>query len=70
MPRARGKANYKVELLISIIEEKLPQGSMGWQEVAALYQLRSQERTARDHEDVKTLPSGPYAQILLTIVSL
>ncbi len=53
MPRARGKANYKVELLISIIEEKLPQGSMGWQEVAALYQLRSQERTAHDHEDVK-----------------
>ncbi len=39
MPRARSKANYKVELLISIIEEKLPQGSMGWQEVAALYQL-------------------------------
>jgi hypothetical protein len=36
MPRAKGKANYEAELLISIIEEKLPQGSMGWQEVAAL----------------------------------
>ena len=53
MPRARGKANYKVELLIEVVEEKLPQGALGWQEVAALYQFRSQESVLRDYEDVK-----------------
>ena len=53
MPRAKGKANYKVELLIEVIEEKLPQGALGWQEVAALYQFLSQEGTLRDYEDVK-----------------
>ncbi len=53
MPRAKGEANYKVELLISVIEEKLPQGPMSWQEVAALYQLQSQESATRDHEDIK-----------------
>jgi hypothetical protein len=53
MPRARGKANYKVELLIDVVEEKLPQGALGWQEVAALYQFRSQESVLRDYEDVK-----------------
>jgi hypothetical protein len=52
MPRARGKANYKVELLIDVVEEKLPQGALGWQEVAALYQFRSQESVLRDYEDV------------------
>jgi hypothetical protein len=45
MPRAKGKASYKVELLIEVIEEKLPQGALGWQEVAALYQFCSQEGT-------------------------
>ncbi len=53
MPRGRGKANYKVGLLIEVVEEKLPQGSLGWQEVAALYQFRSQEAILRDHEDIK-----------------
>ncbi len=53
MPRGKGKANYKVGLLIEVIEEKLPQGSLGWQEVAALYQFRSQETILRDHEDIK-----------------
>ncbi len=37
MPRGKGKANYKVGLLIEVAEEKLPQGCLGWQEVAALY---------------------------------
>jgi hypothetical protein len=53
MPRAQGKANYKVELLIDVVEEKLPQCALGWQEVATLYQFRSQERVLRDYEDVK-----------------
>jgi hypothetical protein len=53
MPRGKGKANYKVGLLIEVVKEKLPQGSLGWQEVAALYQFRSQETILRDHEDIK-----------------
>jgi hypothetical protein len=53
MPRGKGKANYKVGLLIEVVEEKLPQGSLGWQEVAVLYQFQSQETILRDHEDIK-----------------
>ncbi len=53
MPRAKGKVNYKADLLIQVVEEKLPAGAIGWQEVAALYQLRSGELALRDHEDVK-----------------
>ncbi len=52
MHKGRGKAN-KVGLLIEVVEEKLPQGSFGWQEVTALYQFRSQEAILRDHEDIK-----------------
>jgi hypothetical protein len=53
MPRAKGKANYKVETLIQVVEEKLPNGAQGWIEVAALYQHCSGELILRDHEDVK-----------------
>ena len=53
MPRKQGTANYKVDLLIEVVEEKLPQGTLGWQEVAALYQFRSQEGSLRDYDDVK-----------------
>ena len=53
MPRGKGKANYKVGLLIEVVEQKLPQGALGWQEVAALYHVRSQENILRDHEDIK-----------------
>jgi hypothetical protein len=53
MPRKQGTANYKVDLLIDIIEEKLPQGALGWQEVAALYQFHTQEGSLRDYDDVK-----------------
>ncbi len=53
IPRGKGKANYKVGLLIEVVEEKLPQGALGWQEVAALYHFRSQETVVRDHEDIK-----------------
>ncbi len=42
MPRGKGKANYKVGLLIEVVEEKLPQGALGWQEVAAVHHFRSQ----------------------------
>jgi hypothetical protein len=30
MPQAKGKANYKVETLIQVVEEKLPNGAQGW----------------------------------------
>jgi hypothetical protein len=53
MPRAKGKVNYKADILIQVVEEKLPAGAIGWQEVAALYQLRSGELALHDHEDVK-----------------
>ena len=53
MPRAKGKLNYKVETLIQVVEEKLPNGALGWIEVAALYQHCSGELILRDHEDVK-----------------
>ena len=53
MPRGKGKANYKVAILIEVVEEKLPQGALGWQEVAALYHFRSQESVVRDHKDIK-----------------
>lgn len=49
----RDKANNKVEFLIGIIEEKLPQGSMGWQEVAAIYQFQSQKNVPCDHENIR-----------------
>jgi hypothetical protein len=51
--RAKGKANYKVETLIQVVEEKLPNGAQGWIEVAALYQYASGELVLCDHEDVK-----------------
>jgi hypothetical protein len=43
MPGAKGKANYKVEALIQVVEELLPNGAQGWQEVSALYQHSSGE---------------------------
>jgi hypothetical protein len=43
MPRLKGKANYKVNMLILVVEEMLPNVSQAWQEVAALYQVCSGE---------------------------
>jgi hypothetical protein len=42
-----------VDVLIQVVEEKLPNGAQGWQEVAFLYQQRSGELVLRDYEDVK-----------------
>jgi hypothetical protein len=53
MPRSKGKANYKVDVLILIVEEKLPNGAHVWQEVAALYQARSGESSLWDHDNAK-----------------
>ena len=38
MPRGNGKANYKVDTLIMVVEELLPNGAQSWAKVAALYQ--------------------------------
>jgi hypothetical protein len=38
-----GSVNYKNNLLISIIEEILPNGELGWEAVAIAYQRRSNE---------------------------
>jgi hypothetical protein len=38
MPRAKGKANCKVNTLIQVVDEKLLNGTQGSIEVAALYQ--------------------------------
>jgi hypothetical protein len=43
MPQAKGKANYKVDALILVVKELLPNGAQGWQEVATLYQHHSGE---------------------------
>jgi hypothetical protein len=53
MPRLKGKANYKVDMLILVVEEMLPSGAQAWQEVAALYQARSSEMLLQDHNDIK-----------------
>jgi hypothetical protein len=53
MPRAKGTTNYKVDMLILVVEELLPNGAQGWQEAAALYQHHSGELNLRDNDDMK-----------------
>ena len=53
MPRAKGKANYKVDIIIQVVESVLPNGMQSWQEVATIYQHRSGELILRDHDDIK-----------------
>jgi hypothetical protein len=53
MHRGKGKANYKVDTLILVVEELLPNGAQSWGEVAALYQSHSGELVLWDHDDVK-----------------
>jgi hypothetical protein len=43
MPHKKGSVNYKNNLLISIIDEILPNGELGWEAVAITYQGRSNE---------------------------
>ena len=53
MPQAKGKANYKVDALILVVEDLLPNGVQGWQKVATLYQHHSVELILQDHDDMK-----------------
>jgi len=41
MPRSKGKQNYKVDVLIQVVEEMPSNGAQGWQEFAFLYQQQS-----------------------------
>jgi hypothetical protein len=52
MPQAKGKANYKVDALILVVKELLPNGAQGWQEVATLYQHHSGELILWDLNNV------------------
>jgi hypothetical protein len=42
-----------VDALIQVVEELLPNGAQGWEEVAPLYQARSGEMILRDRNDLK-----------------
>jgi hypothetical protein len=53
MRRGKGKANYKVDTVVMVVEELLPNGAQHWGEVAALYQSCSGELILQDHDDVK-----------------
>jgi hypothetical protein len=53
MPRRKGKAKYKFGVFIVVVKEKLSQGAIKWQEIAALYQFWSLEGILRNHEDIK-----------------
>ncbi len=48
-----GSVNYKNNLLISIIEEILPNGELGWEAVAIAYQRRSNEEAKWDMTNSK-----------------
>ena len=47
------KPNYKAKLLLDVIEEVKPSGSVKWQEVAEKYKARSQEPDTRDWQDMR-----------------
>ena len=61
--RRRGAKNYKNEVLTNIIAGILPNGSYGWDQVAAAYMTAAKEENLRDTDDlkrhwVKTLCNG------------
>jgi hypothetical protein len=43
MPRAKGTANYKVYVLILVVEELLPNDAQGWQVAAAPFPQHEQQ---------------------------
>ena len=51
--RSGGVPNYKNDILIDIIETKLPQGLEAWREVAVVYMRESHEVTLRRGEDLR-----------------
>eukprot|EP01035_Chromulina_nebulosa_P011041 gene11041-14774_t len=51
--RSSGVPNYQSNILLNIIEDVLPLGSLMWQSVASRYHLASKEPNLRDFNDVK-----------------
>jgi hypothetical protein len=51
--RAGGVPNYQNDILISIVEQYLPQGLEAWREVALVYQRESMEATLCQGEDLQ-----------------
>lgn len=47
------KPKYDDSLLISLIQELLPDGALGWKTVAEHYHVNSEEKELRDYQDVK-----------------
>ena len=56
-PQSRGRSNgvpsYQEDILLNIIEDVLPLGSLMWQSVANRYHVLSKEPNLRDFNDVK-----------------
>ena len=51
--RSNGVPNYQADILLNIIEDILPLGSLMWQSVANRYHVLSKEPNLRDFNDVK-----------------
>ena len=51
--RSNGVPNYQTDILLNIIEDILPLGSLMWQAVATRYHAASNEPNLRDFNDVK-----------------
>ena len=47
------KPKYDEALLMSLVQEFLPDGALGWKTVAEHYHVNSGEKELRDHDDVK-----------------
>jgi len=53
MPQGKGEANYKVDTLILVVKDALPNGAQSWAEVSTLYQTQSSKLTHWDHDNIK-----------------
>ena len=51
--RSSGVPNYQANILLNIVEDVMPIGSLMWQIVALRYQQAAKEATLRDFNDVK-----------------
>ncbi len=51
--RSNGVPNYQTDILLNVIEDILPLGSLMWQSVANRYHVLSKEPKLRDLNDVK-----------------
>jgi len=47
MPRRKGAANYKNDILINIVLEILPNGECSWQGISLAYQEQSRRESSK-----------------------